>query len=380
MKSILLTLLAISIQFYSNSQYCVSGGPTSTLDSNVESVSISGESATSISHTGCPAVLGVEDLTSQSVILNAGSNYSIDVQFGTCGNNYSGAGEVWIDFNGDQIFDVSESIGQWSGGIPTALSTFNFNVPGTANSGATRMRVMHRESGSIPLDPCGSYTWGSVMDFTVNIGGGIDCSGYQGDDLSDAIEVSSFPYYHAHSSSVCYTSQSNAYPSADVFYLLKIPAGTFGLKATLCGSTFDTYMTVIDTDGNILALNDDYVSCGQNSQVSFNTQNEDSVYLIVEGWDFSNGDYELLIGNEVADLSDNILSEVKIYPNPTNSKAYISGISNYDLKILDGSGKLVVMENNHNSEYIDVSSFQPGLYFVTVQKGGSSRTIKLQVL
>lgn len=156
--------------------YCISGvGPTSTYDSNVETVDITGDAASAIAYLGCTnptgggGWLGVEDLTAtMSVDVTIGLAYSIDVTFGTCGGSYSGAGEVWIDWNQNFTFDAGESIGTWSGS-PPSLQTFNFTVPAGATTGATRMRVMQREAGSNPLDPCGGYTWGSVVDFTVNV-------------------------------------------------------------------------------------------------------------------------------------------------------------------------------------------------------------------
>jgi len=65
-------LLSISL-----GQYCTQVGPSATIDSNVESVVISGESS-SISYTGCPGVIGLQDLTTQIVYLNAGGNYQLD--------------------------------------------------------------------------------------------------------------------------------------------------------------------------------------------------------------------------------------------------------------------------------------------------------------
>ena len=155
---------------YSFAQYCVSGGPSSTFDSNTESVNLLGDAASAISYTGCPAVLGVEDLTaSQSVAVTGGASYTADIQFGTCGGNYGNAGEAWIDWNQNTVFDPSESIGTWSGTPPTTLSSFAFTVPPSALAGATRMRVMQRENGTLPLDPCGTFSYGSVVDFTVNV-------------------------------------------------------------------------------------------------------------------------------------------------------------------------------------------------------------------
>lgn len=176
MKKKLLTIFAVlglGTSFSGFSQYCAQG-PTSTFDSNIEAVTASGESSTALNYTGCPGVAGVEDQTAQSVDYLRGQSYTIDITFGTCGSNFSGAGEAWIDFNGDEVFDpVTESIGQSIGTPGTAPwdapVTFTINVPAGAPLGATRMRVMQEEGGTPPLDPCASYSWGSVIDFTVNI-------------------------------------------------------------------------------------------------------------------------------------------------------------------------------------------------------------------
>lgn len=174
----MLVMLGVALMPFSlYSQYC-EGGPSSTFDSNVENVEIVGESGTSIDHNGCPGVTGVEDLTSQSVTLEAGETYTLSVLFGTCGGNFSGAGEVWIDWNQNFTFDPSESIGQSSGtpGSPPwdEAVDFTFSVPADAFNGTARMRVMQQEGGSLPLAPCGSFSWGSVMDFSVEVEGGVE--------------------------------------------------------------------------------------------------------------------------------------------------------------------------------------------------------------
>ena len=124
--------------------YCTTGGPSSTADSNLESFNMTGDNATSIAYTGCPGVTGVEDQTALMVDLSTGSSYSCDVQFGSCGGNYAGAGEVWIDFDGNGTFDASESVGTWSGTPPAALQTYNFTVPSGASPGVRGMRVMQQ--------------------------------------------------------------------------------------------------------------------------------------------------------------------------------------------------------------------------------------------
>jgi len=174
----LIISLLISTNLYSQTPYCTSGGPGNTFDSNVESVDLIGANSTSIAFTGCPGFAGVSQDTSLFVDLIGDSSYTIDVQFGTCGGSYFGYGSVWIDWNESNTFEASEEIGVWQGtpGPANAISSFTFTVPPFALNGQTRIRVMQWEdwpvgSASTPLDPCGSYLYGSVNDFTANISG-----------------------------------------------------------------------------------------------------------------------------------------------------------------------------------------------------------------
>ena len=144
------------------------GGPTATGDSNVESVTLNGTTGTAINYTGCPGVLGVEQ-SSETATLGVGNSFQADIQFGTCGNNFSGNGEAWIDFNQNSVFEPSESIGTWTGIPPTSISSFMFTVPLTAVLGSTKMRVQQQENSTLPLDPCAAFTWGSVVDFNIVI-------------------------------------------------------------------------------------------------------------------------------------------------------------------------------------------------------------------
>ena len=171
--SLLLTSLQINAQ-----DYCTDGGPSSTFDSNVESVDLVGETTT-IAYLGCQnvgnGVAGVEDQTgSQTADVVAGNSYTADVQFGSCGTNFAGVGEAWIDFDRDGVFEPGESLGTISGTPPFALQSFAVTVPNDAVNGSSRMRVIQWEDGSLPLDPCASFTWGSVVDFEIVISGGID--------------------------------------------------------------------------------------------------------------------------------------------------------------------------------------------------------------
>jgi len=204
--------------FSVSAQYCTAVGPSSNADSNLQSFYLAGESGTAVNFTGCPGVFGLDDQTfAQTVTLSAGSNYTAFAGFGTCGGNYYGVGQAWIDYNQNQFFEPGESIGTWTGTPPTAVSTWNFSVPPGASTGVTRMRVVQFEGGALPIDPCATFAWGSTTDFTVQIGGGIDCSAYTGESLADPRVISSVPYSEDYNNSVCYSNVLTVYSSPDVF-------------------------------------------------------------------------------------------------------------------------------------------------------------------
>ena len=172
-----LVLFFSFMQFSIFSQYCTTAGPSSTFDSNLESLNINGENASSISYTGCPGLAGLEDQTASLVELSAGVSYTITANFGTCGGNYTGVGEIWIDYDGSETFDPSESIGTWSGMAPSGIQSYNFTVPPAAVADTHRMRVIQAEGGTLPLDPCASFFYGSAVDFSVVISAGTNCNG-----------------------------------------------------------------------------------------------------------------------------------------------------------------------------------------------------------
>jgi hypothetical protein len=157
-----------------NAQTYCAAGPSSTFDSEITNVAIIGDNFGISNLLTCPGVTGVQDFTAtDSVDLSQGTSYTLFITFGTCGGIYTSAGEAWIDFNNDGDFtDAGESIGTWTGSpepqnSTTYNATFNFSVPTGATLGETRMRIMHWEGGSLPLNSCGTFTWGAVEDYKV---------------------------------------------------------------------------------------------------------------------------------------------------------------------------------------------------------------------
>ncbi|MCH2228898.1 MAG: T9SS type A sorting domain-containing protein [Crocinitomicaceae bacterium] len=375
MNRIILSTLISFCTYTSYSQWCLTGGPSSTADSNIESVSLIGASG-SISYTGCPGISGVEENLAQTVYLDAGSLYTVDIQFGTCGGNYAGVGEAWIDFNLDGMFDISESIGTWSGTPPTTLSSFNFFVPGGAITGQTRMRIAQAEGSTLPLDPCGTYTWGSMTDFSIYIQNGVDCTSYIGDDLSDPRIVSALPFAEDHDNSICYSNQNLVYNSPDVYYLVLVDVNTVALNISLCGSSFDTFLSVFDTDGNVLGVNDDSPDCGIQSKLSVNTQGHDSVYVIVDGWSFSSGPYSIEMNSETLGLNQSQSNKFSIYPNPTKDLIKIQNYSGI-VVLRDAHGKEVLKQSINLNQSISTNHLKAGFYFIELRINDSTSIQKL---
>ena len=183
-KNLLKTFGLLFLGATSYGQYCTGGGPTSTFDTNTEAVDLTGET-TNISYTGCAGgggggITGVEDQTAQVADVIAGNTYDIDVTWGTCGGTYANVCEIWIDFDGSMSFEPGESVASYTYSGGTDAQSYSFTVPEFALNGTHRMRVMQWEGGTAPLDPCGSYSWGSVIDFSIDISGGSDCPGPSG--------------------------------------------------------------------------------------------------------------------------------------------------------------------------------------------------------
>jgi PKD repeat protein len=101
-----------------------------------------------------------------STDLNAGSVYTVTLSAGTYfeSNNIS----VWIDYNYDGIFGVTEKLGNVVLGAAPQTGTITFTVPGNALPGITRMRV--REAWNVgDMDACAQIYYGETEDYNVHI-------------------------------------------------------------------------------------------------------------------------------------------------------------------------------------------------------------------
>jgi hypothetical protein len=377
MKKLFLSISLVFGAIQTNGQYCTLGGPSSNVDSNVESVVLNGVSG-GINHVGCPSQIGVEVYLNESTTLSAGSTYSLQVDFGTCGGNYAGAGTVWIDFDQSLTFTQNEIVGTWAGTPPSLPVQFNVSVPNNAHNGATRMRVTQQEAATLPLDPCAAFQWGSVMDFGISIINGLDCGAFAGDDLANAIEVSSLPYQDTVDLAYCYGNQNLVYDSPDVFYKLILNPTMQQVNVNTCGSDFDTYLTVLNPQGLVITYNDDHEICAPSSMLNFDVNDLGYVYIVVEGWGNESGVAHLEITSSYAGIDALAHSQIKLYPNPVSEVLSISKEVDH-VEITNLLGQSMITSNGKTTQ-LNVSELESGIYTFHFQVNGvdySKRFIKL---
>lgn len=111
---------------------------------------------------------GYENFTALSTNLTRSSSNTITITPFWTSTVYSEGYAVYIDYNQNGVFtDAGETVYTRAATTATPISG-SFTVPATATLGATRMRVKMTYNAA-PTSSCGSFTYGQVEDYTVNI-------------------------------------------------------------------------------------------------------------------------------------------------------------------------------------------------------------------
>jgi len=141
--------------------YCTSRG-NNVSDEYIKRVQV----GTINNTTGANA--GYGDFTALSTNLTAGTAYTLTVAAGWTSTVYPEGYAAWIDYNRDGDFtDSGEQIFTNAATSATSVSG-SFTVPAATAAGATRLRV-RMQYNATPTSSCGTFTYGEVEDYTVNI-------------------------------------------------------------------------------------------------------------------------------------------------------------------------------------------------------------------
>jgi hypothetical protein len=179
MKKLIFLLFTLGLYTAQGQTYC-SGGPTSSFDGEISAVQLTGQTSSINYAQICPGTIGVNNQrANHSADLIIGNSYTLNVNYGTCDFEYTSMGTAYIDWNGNGIFEPAEAVGTTIATMPPFSASYTFTVPPFAIPGTTAMRVIMWETTiePLPLNPCGTFGFGSMIDFNIQIVAPGPCTG-----------------------------------------------------------------------------------------------------------------------------------------------------------------------------------------------------------
>ncbi|MES2426488.1 MAG: S8 family serine peptidase [Bacteroidota bacterium] len=143
--------------------YCASV-PASTADSRINNFSLS-----NINNTPAAGCTSYSDYTNLTAQLEQGKTYPLSVTLGTCGSDFNKAAKIFIDWDGNGVFDATELVATTPVMNATGTYTTNIAVPTTIVPGNySVMRVVLTETtDATTIQPCGTYAKGETQDYRV---------------------------------------------------------------------------------------------------------------------------------------------------------------------------------------------------------------------
>lgn len=111
---------------------------------------------------------GYGDFTNLTINANQGQNISFSLVPHFYLFGYSEYWKIWVDYNQDNDFDDVGELAFTSGGSSATVNG-SFNIPASALTGSTRLRVQMKYNAS--SSACETFARGEVEDYTINIGG-----------------------------------------------------------------------------------------------------------------------------------------------------------------------------------------------------------------
>src|SRR5690554_6920976 len=171
MKKIMLLPMLFLFSMWSYGQYCIPSFPSGCTDDHIDDFVIP---AINFQHlgTGCPSG-GYSDYSSDSslqIVLEAGGTY----EWSTTHNYGYQHVKIWIDVNGDNVFDDTTELvdyAQSPSGSGYTVTEGEVTIPAIFPPGTYRMRIATRYGISPPTDftPCNTAGYGEAHDYTVQI-------------------------------------------------------------------------------------------------------------------------------------------------------------------------------------------------------------------
>lgn len=232
----------------------------------------------------------------------------------------------WTEFPTHTSFDielVNVSAGETAQGLPD-FSTQNTNYSLTNLMDGTIYEAYVRGN-------CGgsATAWVGPVTFVT------PCIGFVGDELSNPI-IAALPYDAIHNTdTVCFQSRYAARPGKDVFFEVMTQTDTLVISTCYVESVFDTYLYLLNSNGDVVASNDD-ADCGVQlnglnrfSVINANVVANETYYIVVEGFFVSS------LGNVRVTIDDlsNCVTNLTVSGTPAPATYQAGSVINSDALI-----------------------------------------------
>jgi subtilisin family serine protease len=120
-----------------------------------------------------------------------------------------------------------------------------------------------------------------------------------GDNINSPIQVNnaSFTGNYSNTASSGYTNQFNGQSSADIFFRFTTSSCADSVRISTCGSAMDTYLTLLDANGNLIVDNDDNgpLCSGTPSSILRAVNPNTTYYVVAEGYNNTTGSFTISI-------------------------------------------------------------------------------------
>ena len=344
---------------------------------------------------------GYEDFTSVSTNVTKGTAYTISVTPVWTSAAYDEAYAVYIDYNKDGDFTDSGEFAWSQAPSQTTPVSGSITIPVTAASGNTRMRVM-MQYASVPQSPCGSYTYGQVEDYTLNIvsAGPTYCTATATDTTFERIGNVKFGTINntstgtagyedftsvstnvttgtAYTISVTPYWPSAAYNQAYAVYIDYNKDGDFTDSGELAWSQAPSINTPVSGSITIPATASSLGNTRMRVMMQFNAvpTSPCGSYTYGQVEDYTLNIVSVARGESVDVDTKDLPLEIKLYPNPVKDILNVSNTDSEEYRIFDMGGKLI-KSGKLNKGSVNVSNLTQGAYIIQIGREVSKRFIK----
>ena len=269
------------------------------------------------------------------------------------------ASEVWLEFDNDWNAIDTEDFAYVDystdfGGTWTNVLTFDVTdvrnthevheLPNAAGSDGVMVRF-------VSVQPGWDWWWAIDNVLVTDTPGGDPV--LTGDTIDDPFFVGALPF-NDNGSTEGFNADYHNMTAPDVVYQFDADGGVYNFS--LCGSSYDTYLLILDDTGALVEGNDDF--CGLQSEIPDLSLGAGTYYVVVSGFSSGYGDYALSVWQTDTGCTDN---EVTLFID------YDSYASETSWDLTDGAGNVLAAGGPGSGEtYEEIFCLPDGDYVFNI--------------